>query len=380
MIATLFHGGMLPTLGGEGLALGVDQGRIVWIGAVSEAPAAQRRVDLDGAMLLPGFIDVQVNGGGGVLFNDAPDADAVAAIARAHYQFGTTGMLPTLISDGLDVVDAGIAAVEAAIARGVPGVLGIHVEGPFLNPARKGIHDAAALVRPTLEVVPRLAALRGGKTLVTLAPEMVPEGFIAALVALGVVVSAGHSEAKLHDLRAAKAQGLSGFTHLFNAMPPMLNRDPGMVGAALSDPTAWCGIIVDGVHVDPEVLRIALRCRPLDRFMLVTDAMPVVGAPLEGFRLNGVEIDARDGRCVGPGGTLAGSSLDMATAVRNAIGLLGLPLPAAVAMAGACPAAFLGLAETRGTLAIGHQADLVVADPDLLVRQTWIGGACVFAA
>ncbi|MBU6267560.1 MAG: N-acetylglucosamine-6-phosphate deacetylase [Sphingomonadales bacterium] len=374
----------MPTLAGvdrgEGLALAVDGGRIAWIGPERDAPTGRRRVDLGGAMLLPGFIDVQVNGGGGVLFNDTPDPDAIAAIARAHYQYGTTGLLPTLISDSLDVVDAGITAVRAAIARKVPGVLGIHIEGPFLNPARKGIHDAALLARPTLDVIPRLAALRNGRTLVTLAPEMVPPGFVAALAAAGVIVSAGHSQASLAETRAALADGMTGFTHLFNAMPPMLNRDPGVVGAALDDQSAWCGLIVDGIHVDPAVLRIALRCRPHDRFLLVTDAMPVVGSPLTEFRLNGMAIDARDGRCIGPGGTLAGSALDMASAVRNAAAWLGLSLPQAVAMASANPAAFLGLSETCGTLAVGRLADLVIADEGVLVRQTWIAGTPVFVA
>jgi len=381
MTATLFSGGPLLTPQGLELELALiaEGDRIAWIGASDKAPSADCMIDLAGDMLLPGFIDVQVNGGGGVLFNDTPTPEGLAAIARAHHRFGTTGMLPTLISDSLDVVAAGIAAVDEAIARSTPGVIGIHIEGPYLNPARKGIHDDSLFVRPDLGDAQRLCTLTGGSTMVTLAPEMVPEGFIAALARQGVRVSAGHTEATYAQITEALASGLTGFTHLFNAMPPMLNRTPGTLGAALEDQTAWCGLIVDGIHVDPAVLRVALNCRPHDRFVLVTDAMPVVGSDADHFRLNGMEIDVRDGRCLGPGDTLAGSTLDMASAVRNAMQMLGLDLPSAVAMATANPAAFLGLGHLYGQLEAGLRANLVIAGRGIRVRQTWIDGTCAFS-
>lgn len=377
----LFTGG--PILLGEelirGRALTVSGGRITWIGVAQAAPPARRTIDLDGLMLLPGFIDVQVNGGGGILFNSRQDVPTLATIAAAHARFGTTGMLPTLISDCSEVTDAGIRAVDGAIAAGVPGILGIHHEGPYLSKARRGIHPASRLVRPGNRAVQRLTALKSGKTLVTLAPEITGTDFVRDLVASGALVSLGHTEASAAEIEAALDAGASGFTHLFNAMPPLSNRSPGPVGAALLDRKAWCGMIVDGFHVDPMVLRIALACRPLDRFMLVTDAMALVGDEDGQFAFNAETITVKGGCARNPDGVLAGSALDMAGAVRNAISQLGLPLPRAVAMASSAPAAFLGLETEIGTLAPGFRASMVVADPALGIHQTWIDGKQVFA-
>jgi len=362
----------------EGLALGVSGQRIAWLGAEAEAPLARHIVPLGGDMLLPGFIDVQVNGGGGALFNDAPTSETIATIGRAHYQYGTTGFLPTLISDRLDLCEAAIDGVGQAMAAKVPGVLGIHLEGPFLNPKRKGIHDSTHMRVPSRADLARLSRPTGGRTVITLAPEQVSAGDIDWLTGQGVLVCAGHSEASLDCTRAALAEGMRGFTHLFNAMPPLVNRAPGIVGAALEDTNAWCGLIVDGAHVDPLLLRLALRCRPADRFMLVTDAMPPVGTAMRQFQLNGVTINVEGCRCTDAQGTLAGSALDMAAAVRNAISLLGLSLPEAAQLASANPASFLGLESELGHIAQGFRASLVRVNDALQVRTTWIDGACVF--
>ncbi|MFI4880898.1 MAG: N-acetylglucosamine-6-phosphate deacetylase, partial [Steroidobacterales bacterium] len=294
---------------------------------------AAQRYDLGGGLLLPGFIDSQVNGGGGVLFNDSPSVEAIRTIGAAHRRFGTTGFLPTLISADLDVVARAIAAVRSAIQAGVPGVLGLHIEGPYLNAARKGVHDPAKLRELDASAVGLLTSLREGRTLVTLAPEMTTPDIIEKLVAAGVVVSAGHTNATYAEIEPALRHGLTGFTHLFNAMSQLTGREPGAVGAALSDQASWCGIIVDGVHTDPVVLRIALKCKPHERFMLVTDAMPSVGTTNGSFDLQGRRITVRGYICVDEDGTLAGSNIDMASSVRNAMSLLGLPLPAAVRMA-----------------------------------------------
>ena len=335
--------------------------------------AAQRR-DLGGKLLLPGFIDSQVNGGGGVLFNDAPSVAAIRAIGAAHRRFGTTGFLPTLISDDLDVVARAIAAVQGAIEAGVPGVLGIHIEGPFLNVARKGVHDPAKLRELEPSAVGLLTSLQGGRTLVTLAPEMTTPEIIAALVKAGVVVSAGHTNATYAEISAALRHGLTGFTHLFNAMSQLTGREPGVVGAALDDLNSWCGIIVDGEHADPVVLRIALRCKPHDRFMLVTDAMPGVGTNSTSFNLQGRRITVTGLVCVDEEGRLAGSNIDMASCVRNAMKLLHLSLPEAVRMASRNPAEFLGLAHELGHIRAGYRASLVLADHELNVLETWIDG------
>jgi len=351
------------------------EGRIVDIVAGNDPRiATARTINLRGEWLLPGFIDTQVNGGGGAQFNEDPTVDTVRCIGQAHRRFGTTGFLPTLISDDLAVVEQAIGAVSAAIRDGVPGVLGIHIEGPFLNEARKGVHDPAKFRDLDESALQLLTSLRGGRTLVTLAPEMTTPETIRKLVGAGVIVSAGHTNATFNVIASALRHGLSGFTHLFNAMSPLTSREPGVVGAALHDANSYCGIIVDGRHVDPVVLQIALSCKPRDRFMLVTDAMANVGTTQESFVLQGRHIQVRDGVCVDEDGTLAGSALDMATAVRNAARLLDMGLPEAVQMASANPAAFLGLSDEFGQIAAGAHANLVWADEKLQVIDTWIGG------
>ena len=356
------------------LAVVVRDGRIASVTSERELSRDVRRVDLEGDLLLPGFIDAQVNGGGGILFNEQPTPEAIAAIGAAHRQFGTTGFLPTLISDELPVVGRAIAAARQAMAQGVPGVLGVHIEGPFLNRKRKGIHEADKLRRLDDEGLALLTSLGAGRTLVTLAPELAGLGMIARLAAAGVVVSAGHTNATYAQTIAGLDAGLTGFTHLFNAMSPLSSREPGAVGAALSDERPWLGVIVDGRHVDPVVLRLALRCRSADRFMLVTDAMPPVGSEKKTFTLQNKTITARNGACYDSRGRLAGSDLDMATAVRNAVSLLGLDLAQASRMASRNPAEFLGLGDEMGRIAPGYRADLVRLGKDLMVRQVWIGG------
>ncbi len=351
----------------------IDGGMIAAVMPSGDCPPGSDRRHLKGD-LLPGFIDLQVNGGGGVLFNDCPNVAGIAAIGAAHRRFGTTGFLPTLISDELGVVERAIAAVDAAIAHGVPGVLGIHIEGPFLNPARHGIHDAARFRILDAGSIDLLASLQRGRTLVTLAPELAPPGAIRALVERGVTVAAGHSAATYDQMQAALAEGLSGFTHLFNAMSPLTSREPGVVGAALDSRGSWSGVIADGHHVHPASLRIALAALGPERLALVTDAMPPVGWDRCEFMLGGQKIVAGRGKCTGPDGTLAGSDLDMARAVRNARSMMGIDLATAVRMASAVPAAALGLAGGRGAIAPGMHADLVLVDSDLQVLESWIDG------
>ena len=337
--------------------------------------ASAHKHDLGGKLLLPGFIDLQVNGGGGVLFNDAPGVESIRAIGAAHRRFGTTGFLPTLISADLDVVAEAIAAVQAALAAKVPGVLGIHIEGPFLNVERKGIHDPEKFRELDPAAVKLLTSLRGGRTLVTLAPEMTTPAMIRKLADAGVVVSAGHTNATYEEIREALHEGLTGFTHLFNAMSQLTGRAPGVVGAALDDPDSWCGIIVDGEHTDPVVLRISMRCKRHDRFMLVTDAMPGVGTNNKSFLIGGRKITVSGNLCMDDDGRLAGSNIDMASCVRNAVSMLGLTLPEAVRMASLYPAEFLGVAHDVGRIAPGFKANFVVADDQVQVSETWIDGS-----
>ena len=376
MLAALFNGRVLTEAGVvDGKAVLIQNGKIAGVVDADQIPSDAERRDLDGGLLVPGYIDTQVNGGGGVLFNDSPTVEAIAAIGAAHRPYGTTGFLPTLISDDLHVVDQAMRATEQAIEQGAPGVLGIHIEGPFLNPKRKGIHDADKFRVIDDEALALLSSLKVGKTLVTLAPERTTPEMIQRLANAGVHVAAGHTNALYKTMRQALDHGLTGVTHLFNAMSPLTSREPGVVGAVLESQTAWAGIIVDGRHVEPATLRIALRTRPLDRFMLVTDAMPTVGMADKSFNLQGRHIRVVDGVCVDDHGTLAGSDLDMAGAVRNAVRMLDLSLEDAVMMASAAPAAFLGLEGQRGRIAPGQAADFCLLDEQLNVTATWIDGA-----
>jgi len=359
----------------KGLAVLVENGRIVDVVAdgAARARAAQVR-ELHGTKLVPGFIDTQVNGGGGVLFNDEPTVDAVRRIAQAHRRFGTTGMLPTLISDNADVMQRAIASVDAAIEQRVPGVLGIHLEGPYLAPARKGVHDASKFRVPGADEIAMATSLRNGKTLLTLAPDRVPAEVIREFIARGAIVAAGHTAATYEEMRAALDLGVRGFTHLYNAMTPLNGREPGVVGAALEDRTSWCGMIVDGYHAHPASLRVAIAAKPRGKMLLVTDAMPPVGADSDTYTLAGVTITCRNGRCETSDGVLAGSALDMARAVSNTVRTLDVPLEEAARMASTYPAEFLGIADRHGRIVPRARADLVELDADLVARRTWIGG------
>jgi N-acetylglucosamine-6-phosphate deacetylase len=354
-------------------ALLIEAGQIVDIVAEGDAPAESVPLVLDGGMLLPGFIDTQVNGGGGVLLNDTPTVEGVAVIANAHRRFGTTAMLPTLISDTMDVVATAIAAVDAAIRAGVPGVVGIHIEGPFLNEGKRGIHDAAKFRTLDVAAIALLSSLKFGKTLVTLAPEYAPAGAIAELVKRGIIVAAGHTLATYDQMLAAEREGLSGVTHLFNAMSQLESRAPGVVGAAMQGDLS-CGVIVDGHHVHPATLRAAFRSIGSQRLMLVTDAMPTVGASVESFSLNGQVIVARGGACYAPDGTLAGSDLNMTQALQNAVAMMAVDVATASQMASSTPAAFLGLSGTHGALSAGMRADIVHLSDALKPLSTWIAG------
>jgi N-acetylglucosamine-6-phosphate deacetylase len=328
----------------------------------------------DDAILAPGFIDLQVNGGGGFLLNDDPTAETMRAIARAHRRSGTTACLPTLITDTRERMQSAIVA--ARTAAGSDGVLGVHLEGPFVSPARPGIHRADHIVRPDAADLDLLADLVGaGHSMITLAPECLPPGFLRSLTSSGIRVSVGHSEASADVVFRAVADGLTGVTHLFNAMPSFAGREPGIVGAALASRQLTAGIIVDGIHVHPIAVRAAFAAKGADGIALVSDAMPSVGTALASFRLMNRTVTLTNGRLTGEDGTLAGAHLDMISAVRNAVKLAGLPLEDALRSASFTPARYLGLEKERGALAASARADLVALTPDLDVIATWINGA-----
>jgi N-acetylglucosamine-6-phosphate deacetylase len=352
----------------------VEDGFITAVSGASgaESPVPLVRLDPD-CILAPGFIDVQVNGGGGALLNDAPTAFSVRRIVEAHRRQGTTGLLPTLITDDAATMAALLSA--APDARAVPGVLGFHLEGPHISPARKGIHPAQHVRPMTPEDRARLCAFGAfGRSQVTLAPEVVGAEDIAALVGAGLRVSIGHSDADAATVAAAVSAGATGVTHLYNAMSQLVSRAPGVVGATLADDRLTAGIICDGLHVDPVALAVAYRAKGRSGLMLVSDAMWSVGATSDTFQLNGRTIRLVDGRLTDEAGTLAGAHLGMMDAVRNAVTMMGAPLRDALIMASATPARFLGLDGERGRIAPGYRADLVAFTTGYQVTGTWIGG------
>lgn len=355
-------------------ALIIDGEKITAICARDDVPSdIESKIDLESKRLLPGLIDTQVNGGGGVLFNDSPSVDAIKTIGAAHRQFGTTGFYPTLISDDLSVVAQAIEAVNQAIQQKVPGVLGIHLEGPFLNPERKGVHDSSKFKLIDEHAFDLLTSLKVGKTLITIAPELTTPDMIKRLVGAGVVVAAGHSAANYEQTKSALAAGLSSFTHLFNAMTPFTSREPGMVGAALEDANSFCGIIADGYHVHPATIKVAHQAKAKGKCVLVTDAMPSVGSADKRFLLNGEMIQCNNGKLTTATGTLAGSDLDMLSAVKNACETSGIALEEAIRMASEYPAAMMG-EKYLGRLAAGNTASMILIDGDFKLVRSWING------
>lgn len=341
----------------HGHALTLSGGRVLALAPEAELAPQGRRVDLAGDLLAPGYVDLQVNGGGGVMVNDGPTVAGLAAIATAHRRLGSTTILPTLITDTYERSAAAIEAAAQAIAGGVAGIGGLHLEGPHLSQARKGAHDPA-LIRP---MGPRdldllcAAAARLPVLMVTVAPESVTEAQVAALVRAGALVSLGHTDADDATCRAYAQAGARCVTHLFNAMSQLDKRAPGLVGAALDCAELSAGLIADGEHVHPAAMRIALAAKP-ERIFLVTDAMAPAGTEDSGFRLNGRWISRAGGRLVLADGTLAGADLDLTRAVNVLVSQVGVPLARALAMATSVPARLAGMPAGVGTLTVGAAA------------------------
>jgi N-acetylglucosamine-6-phosphate deacetylase len=364
-------------------ALVIEDGKVAAIAPLRDVPAEARTVPMDGLSLVPGFVDLQVNGGGGVLLNEQRDVEGIRTICAAHARFGTTALLPTLITDTPEVTEEAIAAGLAARAAAVPGFLGLHLEGPHLSIARKGAHDPA-LIRPMEEAdLERTVAARKGleALLTTLAPENASNAQIARLAAAGVTVSLGHSDSGYATATAAVEAGAHVVTHLFNAMSQLGNREPGMVGATLDLGHVSAGLIADGFHVHPAAIRTALRAkRGPGRIFLVTDAMSPMGTDMTSFFLNGREIFREGGRLTLADGTLAGADIDMASCVRYMRDTVGVELEEALRMASLYPAEAIGMTGRKGRLTHGHDADFAVIDGDVAVVSTWIAGTPVFAA
>ncbi|MDK1377494.1 N-acetylglucosamine-6-phosphate deacetylase [Sinorhizobium sp. 6-70] len=367
----------------DGAVLVVEAGRVKAIVPASAAPADADAVDAHGLLLVPGFIDLQVNGGGGALLNEQPTLDGIRQICTAHAKFGTTALLPTLITDTREVrtaaIEAGLEAKKAAVA----GFLGLHLEGPHLSIARKGAHDPS-LIRPMddADLAEMVACARAlGGLMVTVAPENATREQVRALCDAGVVVSLGHTDVGYETACSYARAGARTVTHLFNAMSGLGHREPGVVGAALATGTLHAGLIADGFHVDPASMGIALRGKKgPGQIFLVTDAMSPIGTEMTSFHLNGREILRQGGRLTLADGTLAGADIDMLSSVRFVHEKIGLPIEEAIRMASAYPADVMGIASHKGRLLPGTDADFVLLTPELGMKSTWIGGEAVFSA
>ncbi|GGZ98051.1 N-acetylglucosamine-6-phosphate deacetylase [Arenicella chitinivorans] len=357
----------------ENHAVVVEQNRISAVTARSELPSDMVVENLGSGVLAPGFIDWQVNGGGGVLFNNDTTVNGIRRILRGHYQGGTTGLLPTLISDTQSARGLAVMATRAAIAEGEQSVLGLHLEGPYFAAAKRGTHHEAFMASPSDAEIAWLIDNADLPLLVTLAPEVVGCQQIQRLSDAGVIVCAGHTNADAATVNKALRAGLRGFTHLYNAMRPATGREPGVVGAALVDRQAWCGIIADGHHVHADMIRLAWHAKPTGKLCLVSDAMATVGGVHRSFELYGQTITERDGRLLNSEGNLAGSAITMIDAVRIAHQLAGIELGEVLRMASLYPAEFLRQPKL-GLVKPGYRADLVHFNSEFQVQQTWVAG------
>ena len=364
----------VPLFDGEAFiadaALVVEAGRIAAIVPHAERPRGGRQIDLGGGILAPGLIDWQVNGGGGVLFNETPTAAGIAAIAAAHRRDGTTALLPTVIT----AAPAGLAAALEAARQTAPGCLGIHVEGPFIDPRRAGAHPPAYVRAMTSVDAAQLVAARAGAMVVTLAPRAAAPELIALLAGSGIVVSLGHAEASAEEAQECFAAGASAVTHLYNAMSQLSGRAPGLVGATLAAPGIICGLIADGHHVHAAAVRAALAAKGPRGIALVSDAMPPAAGGPDSFVLQGRRVTRTDTRLALEDGTLAGAAITLMDAVRWLVRELGLDLAAALQMATLTPARLLRLEREIGSLRPGGRADLVHLGAELDVKRTWLAG------
>lgn len=357
------------------MAVLIDGNRIRGLLSRCQVPPDVPKRDLKGWSVAPGFIDVQVNGGGGVLFNETPTIEGIKAVTKAHRRFGTTNLLPTYITGPNEGMQQAASAVARCIeCDSVRGVLGIHFEGPFIAPRKAGIHDLALIRLPNDTDLDTVFSLDQGITLITAAPEIVNPKTIRRLCERGALVSLGHTDATYEVAAAAFSAGALGVTHLYNAMSPLTARAPGVVGAALASRHAWAAIIADGHHVDFAAIRVALHAKDRGKVLLVTDAMPPVGCNQSRYRLGPYDVHVHDGRCLTPDGVLAGSALDMATAVRNCVNEIGISKDEALRMASTYPANFLGLGNELGHIKENYRANLAVFDNQIAVKAVIVEG------
>jgi N-acetylglucosamine-6-phosphate deacetylase len=354
-------------------ALVTDGATILGIVPVAERPRGIVQHDLGGGILSPGLIDAQINGGGGVLLNETPSVKGISAILEAHRRYGTTHALPTLITDTADILTETLAAGKMA-ADFVPGYLGLHIEGPFIDPKRAGAHPPQHIRTMSMADADMLIKGKSGTLLLTLAPNCVSPALIRYLTEAGIVVSLGHSDTSDQQAFAAFDAGASAVTHLYNAMSPLNHRAAGLVGAALADPRVIAGLIADGHHVSPTAIQVALAAKGPDGIALVSDAMPSAAGGPESFELQGRTATRMGTKLTLPDGTLAGSAITLLDAVRYLVVEFGLAPDLVLRMATLTPAKMLRIDSKYGRLAPGYSSSVVHFTPDLVVKSVWIDG------
>lgn len=388
MALLLFGGEVLtPTQTLSDGAVLVEGSHIARVGSYAELQSdaeISERIDVGGRTIVPGFIDLQLNGANGRMLTSEPTAETVRAMAAILPRFGCTAVLPTTITSPVDQLVSASRAVASATATPADGarVLGLHLEGPFINVERSGAHHKAFIRLPTVDVLHQLWE-SGGKSIrmLTLAPDC--DGAIEVIDEarrLGMTVAIGHTNAGPDQINQATDHGATVVTHLFNAMAQLVSRAPGTVGGALSNDELYVSVIADGVHVHPVSLGVAARAKGAEKVILITDGMPPLGTSASHFLLDGQQVEVRDGACYRPDGVLAGSVLTMDLAVRNMHHRVGVSLIDAVSMASLNPARAIGVADRKGSLAPGKDADLVVLDHDLNVWLTMVEGRVRYSA
>jgi N-acetylglucosamine-6-phosphate deacetylase len=356
----------------------VENDLVLDIVADNQVDTTLPTTELKGGTIAPGFLDLQVNGGGGLLFNNSPTPETLIKMLEAHRSKGTCALLPTLVSDTREVMSAGIGAVRTLINNKTPGFLGIHIEGPFFNLQRRGVHNKDQIRKLTQQDIDWLCSNNDIPIMLTLAPEQTEAGQIKALTAAGIIVCAGHTDALAVDIENALAEGLQGFTHLFNAMRPMNSREPGVVGTALANNDSYCGIIVDGHHVHPSSVLVAHKAKSKGKLYLVSDAMATIGSHNKSFALYGETIHEQNGCLLNSDNVLAGSAIGLIDAVKTAHLSVGLALEECLNMASLYPAQFMKLDKQYGHISKGFKANLVHFDDTFTITTSWVNGKPLF--